>query len=290
VPEWVPGADFKRIAREWRKPIQDTADLTLQYVKDAMAKGVFTPSFVSKCLQDLDPEGDEETEEMIRGVAGTMFTAGSNTTTSALDSFFLAMVLHPNVYQKAREELDRVVGLDRLPDFSDRHSLPYITAIIKECLRWNPVSPLPVAHRLMVDDVYEGYFMPAGSIVLGNCWAMLHNEADFPEPESFNPDRFLKDGKLDPDVRSPESTAFGFGPRVCPGRHLALQSMFITIASVISTFDIGKALDEDGNEITPSGEYTSGLSCYPLPFKCSIKPRSPQALELIKVTYRLYHN
>jgi cytochrome P450 len=115
----------------------------------------------------------------------SFYLAGSNTvsftmsyisrshsvqTVSALDSFYLAMVLHPHVFRKAQEELDRVVGLDRLPDFSDRHSLPYITAIIKECLRWNPVSPLPVAHRLMVDDIYEGYFMPAGSIVLGNCW------------------------------------------------------------------------------------------------------------------------
>lgn len=141
------------------------------------------------------------------------------------------MVLHPEVAKKAQAELDRVVGQNRLPDFSDKAALSYITAIMKECLRWNPVSPLreslfpyllyantkvtfsAVAHRLTEDDVYKGMFMPAGSVVLGNVWAMLHDERHYPEPERFNPERYLKDGKLDSDVRPPEAAAFGFGPR-----------------------------------------------------------------------------
>ena len=96
------------------------------------------------------------------------------------------MVLYPDVAKKAQEELDRVVGCDRLPDFTDKPSLP---SLVKELLRWNPVTPLgesfhdlqitqsdyfstfvAVPHRLMVDDVYDGRFMPAGSLILGNAW------------------------------------------------------------------------------------------------------------------------
>jgi len=65
----------------------------------------------------------------------------------------------------------------------------------------------------MTDDVYEGMFLPAGSIVLGNVWAILHDEEVYKDPETFNPDRFLIDGYLNPDIRSPEVAAFGFGRR-----------------------------------------------------------------------------
>jgi Cytochrome P450 len=94
------------------------------------------------------------------------------------------------------------------------------------------MSPsLAIVHRLMTDDVYEGAFLPAGSLVLGNTWcvnpagtvtsflplfsrrAILQDEHAYKDPETFNPDRFLKDGKLDPNVRSPEVAAFGFGRR-----------------------------------------------------------------------------
>ena len=61
---------------------------------------------------------------------------------SALCSFFLAMLLYPDVQKKAQAELDRVVGNDRLPNFNDRERLPYIDALVKETLRWNPVVPL----------------------------------------------------------------------------------------------------------------------------------------------------
>jgi hypothetical protein len=140
------------------------------------------------------------------------------------------MVLYPEVMRKAQEELDRVVGQDRLPSFSDKPALPYICAVIQEVLRWAPVTPLAVAHSLTADDIYEGKFLPSGSLVLGNAWyatlhgsahfadrhphrAMLNDEKMYPRPEIFNPDRFLKDGKLDPNIRSPETVAFGFGRR-----------------------------------------------------------------------------
>lgn len=87
-----------------------------------------------------------------------------------MQTFFLAMVLHPEVQRKAHEQLDLVVGSDRLPEFSDRPVLPYIDAIVKECSRWMPVMPLGVPHASTAGDEYEGYFIPKGSVVIPNQW------------------------------------------------------------------------------------------------------------------------
>lgn len=80
------------------------------------------------------------------------------------------MILFPEVQQKAHEELDAVVGRDRLPDWSDEENLPYVCALCKEALRWMPVVPLGIAHRVTEDDVYKGMFIPSGAVVIGNAW------------------------------------------------------------------------------------------------------------------------
>jgi Cytochrome P450 len=98
------------------------------------------------------------------------------------------MVLYPEAQRKAQEEIDAVLGTDRLPDFGDEASLPYVSALCTEVQRWHPVAPLGeldvspliweltainypgIPHRLTSDDVYEGHFLPAGSTVIGNAW------------------------------------------------------------------------------------------------------------------------
>jgi len=257
------------------------------YVKDAMAKGVYIPSVTSQALEEcLD---NEEREYLARVVTGTAYLGGAVTTASMMLLFIFAMVLHPDIVRKAQEEIDTVVGQDRLPDFSDKPYLPYICAIIEEVMRCYPITPSAVAHRLMADDVYEGMFLPAGSIVVVNSWAILHDSNVYKDPKTFNPERFLKDGKFDPDVRPPEVATFGYGRRICPGRHLALELLFLNIACILATFDIGKAMDEYGKPITPKEEFTGVLTNVPLPFKCSIKPRSQRAADLITQTYQVHH-
>ena len=88
----------------------------------------------------------------------------------------------------------------------------------------------------------------------------MHDEKTFPEPEEFIPERWLnEDGSLRSEMRDAELAAFGFGRRICPGRHLAAGSIWIGIASVLSTFDLKKPVDEFGKVVEPSGEYISGL-------------------------------
>ena len=91
-------------------------------------------------------------------------------TFSYFSSFLLAMTIHSDAQRRAQTELDAVVRGDRLPNFSDRESLPYVNALIKECLRWHSAVPLGVPHSSMQDEIYAGYHIPAGSILMPNAW------------------------------------------------------------------------------------------------------------------------
>ena len=127
--------------------------------------------------------------------------------------FFLAVILNPKATKKAQEELDRVVDKGELPDFSHEDSLPYIDALVKAVLQWGPPLPTSVLSRAMQDDVYRGYLIPEGATVVQNVWAICRDPNICPDPETFNPDRFLKDGKIDPLVFNPEDRVFGAGRR-----------------------------------------------------------------------------
>lgn len=87
----------------------------------------------------------------------------------------------------------------------------------------------------------------------------MRDEELYPEPELFNPDRFMRDGQLDPDVPNASIAAFGFGRRICPGRYIAYDSMWIAMASILATLHIKSAMDERGKLIVPREEYGQGL-------------------------------
>lgn len=91
-------------------------------------------------------------------------------TVSSIETFFLAMTLFPEVQRKAQEEIDRVLGPGRLPTVADRSRLPYIDAIVKEVLRWHPVAPMGIPHMSVEGDMWEGFYIPKGSLIMPNIW------------------------------------------------------------------------------------------------------------------------
>ncbi|KAJ7917029.1 cytochrome P450 [Mycena leptocephala] len=284
VPPWFPGAGFKRQANTWRSLARGMVDKPFTQAKLNIAMGKAPHSFIASALRTLDDCTDKEYQEQtIKSTAGAMYTAGTDTTVSALGTFILGMLCNPEAQKMAQAEIDSVVQKGHLPDFEDEESLPYVSAVVKEVLRWRSVTPIGVPHFLSVEDEYRGYSLPAGSIVIANVWAILHDEVMYPDPYAFKPERFLLDGKPNPAIRNPDA-AFGFGRRVCPGRHMATSSVWITIASILATFDITKAVGEDGNVIEPNHDYFSALVTMPLPFKCSIRPRSQETVDLIQAT------
>ncbi|KAJ7131168.1 cytochrome P450 [Mycena epipterygia] len=289
VPEFLPGTGFKKEAREWRKIVSVMPEVPYNFVKKSLAEGTANSSIASRVLQEIEETGGgDDPESTLKNILAACYGAslkssGADTTVSALGTFILAMTMYPEVQAKAQAAVDAVVGQGRLPNFDD--SIPYVDAVLREVLRWRPVLPLGIPHAVTEDDIYKGYRIPARSVVVANSWAILHDEATYgPNTENFIPERWLTDdGKINTSMREPNA-AWGFGRRVCPGKDMAQWSIWICATSILSTFNISKALGEKGIPIEPSGEYTSGLLCYPIPHKCDITPRSDAARAMIRTT------
>jgi len=274
LPAWFPGAGFKRTAVLWAKSLTNMVEQPYQLVKQKMAAGTAEPSFTSHLLSDSVITA--EREHNIKWTAASLYSGGADTTVAAIHAFFLAMILYPDVVQKAQAELDAVIGKDRLPKFSDRESLPYINALVLEVMRWHTVTPTGIPHRVTKDDIHEGYMIPKGALIIPNIWYMSHDPQVYADPFRFNPDRFLGP-QAEPD---PRDVSFGFGRRICPGRILADSSIFISCAMALTVFDITK-YSKDGIVVEPVVEQTTGTISHPKPFKFSIRPRSQKAIDLI---------
>ncbi|KAF9552412.1 cytochrome P450 [Agrocybe pediades] len=269
------------------------AEETIRNIGDAalptnfLNSGEAQPSFVSETMGDTvlkfnSEEAPTPEQKAIMDAAATALAGASDTTLASIKSFFAAMLCFPDAQRKGQEELDRVLQ-GRLPTFEDEASLPYINAIVKEVIRWATVTPVAVPHTSDEDDIYKGYFIPKGSIILPNIWALLRDENRYgPDTSAFIPERFLKDGELNPEIVDPATIAFGYGRRECPGKHIALSYLFMSVATVLATFKISEELEENGVPIPPKIEWHSGVISEPAPFKCTITPRSKEAVKLIR--------
>ncbi|KAI0069255.1 cytochrome P450 [Artomyces pyxidatus] len=277
LPSWLPGMQWKRSVADYAEKSQTLANVPFTFAKQHLISGFAKPSFVTLSL----PSGIGDEEANLKWAAASIHVGGSSTPVSAITSFFLAMALYPDVQKQAQAELDAIVGSSRLPSYSDREKLPYVDALVKEVLRWNPIVPTGVPHLLMQDDIHDGYLIPKGTIVIANIWNFLHDETTFKNPMEFDPSRFIATKDHTPE-RDPHTIAFGFGRRTCPAMNLADASVFISCAMTLAAFNISKTV-ENGIVVEPVHESYSGTISFPKPFKCSIRPRSEDAVALINL-------
>ncbi|TFK98708.1 cytochrome P450 [Pterulicium gracile] len=285
VPEWVPGAAFKRRAREWSKKLYDQSLEPHDFVKKQIVQGIAPPSFTAQLLQPSDgSKVDAERDDIILWTAGALYAAGADTVVSAVKSFFFCMMMNPELQLRAQKEVDAFIATEhRLPNLQDRERgiLSFITCMIQETLRWHPASPMGIFHATAKDDVYQGYFIPAKTTVIGNIWAMMHDEEVHPDPDTFDPDRFtgVNGRRIEDD---PRDLVFGFGRRVCPGQHLAESSMWMQLVLTLACLDIKKAVDENGNMIEPELGFTTAIVSHVAAFPYQIVPREGEALKLMR--------
>ncbi|KAL0571877.1 hypothetical protein V5O48_010080 [Marasmius crinis-equi] len=224
LPLWLPIFRFQRAAAKSQKLVDRLLEVPYEYVRSNMRNGSGKPSLMAKFLGQNDADGrDKDQEYVIKGVCATGYGA-----------------MHPDVRIKAQNELDTAFGRGRVPDYKERLTLPYIEAIIREVFRWVPPVPLSVPRAAFFDDIVNGCYIPKGK-------AMSRDEADYPNPESFIPERFLNEyGQCNDDD---SMFVFGAGRRICPGRHFASATIWMAIVSVLVEFNIGKPKTMDGKEI-----------------------------------------
>ncbi|KAG6809055.1 hypothetical protein H0H92_001766 [Tricholoma furcatifolium] len=282
-PSWFPGTYYATYARKASRYFDQLMEYPFEQVKKQMASGTVRPSYLAHQLEALRSEGEVDNTSRIKQIqlsAAAAYIAGAETTSSTLSFFLLAMVLYPECQLKAQEELDRVVGTDRLPEFADRENLPYLECVLQETARWNIAAPTGVPRKALEDDVYKGMLIPKGAMIITNFRAMTFDESIYKDAATFDPSRFLPPplGRGEP----PNSTFFGFGRRKCPGRYLAEDSLWIAIATILASVSIERAVGDDGKEIIPDAIPTSsGITSHAKPFPYRIKPRTKTVMGLL---------
>ncbi|KAI0684085.1 cytochrome P450 [Cytidiella melzeri] len=283
IPSWFPGAKFKREAKWMNQLVQDMAEVPFVLTKEAISNHAdLPPNLISDCLEGktLDPEN----EFYVKWAAASLYSGGADTTVSAIHTFVLAMVLYPEHQKRAQAEIDLVVGDERLPSFEDRPNLPFIESIVKEIFRWKPLAPTTLPHRMMQDDVHDGYFIPKGTSVFGNIWAILRDPEAYPNGDEFDPSRYVTETGELTDVPNPYDVCFGYGRRICPGMHFADSSVFIWVAMILQVYEFSKVVENGVVIEPPVDDYTTGAVMHPKPFKYAMKPRSAKAQALILST------
>ncbi|KAF2251620.1 cytochrome P450 [Trematosphaeria pertusa] len=284
-------AEIKAHGREEAAANMALVDVVRSDIARAKTRGDDIPDSLCKLLLELrEKEHIPLSERDFSFIPASLFGAGSDTTASTLCTAFLALTTHPETLHAAHEELDAIIGNSRTPTFDDESRLPYLRALVKEVLRWRPVAVLGgTPHASTEDDYYEGYYIPAGTTILGNSWAINLNEEYYPNPHHFNPARFL-DTVLAEKAKSPtpESgkphpaksghSSFGWGRRICPGADLAANSLFIALSKLLWAFDI---LPLKGVRYDIFA-YTEGFNIRPRKFECEIRVRSEAHREVLE--------
>ncbi|ORY13768.1 cytochrome P450 [Clohesyomyces aquaticus] len=239
------------------------------------------PTF-GKTLLKAQPEFNLSDKE-VSTLASNLIGGGVDTTSSTMLSFILAMAYFPDVQKKLQAELDEVLGDNRSQTWDDvDHNLPYLIATVKEILRWRSVTVLAgIPHANTVDYEYKGYFIPAGTNITGNLWAIHRNPRDFPDPDVVRPERFLN-GLENAYPNQRGSNPFGYGRRQCSGQPLAEQGLYYSLGRIAWAFNIEPGLDENGNEVKLDiFAFTNTENMRPEPFKVRLSPRTPKIKEMI---------
>ncbi|KAH9040505.1 cytochrome P450 [Lactarius pseudohatsudake] len=254
-------------------------------VLSALSEGSERPSICASLLKGSDH--NQLSHQEMAWLAGALFVAGAETTSTTMSWWTLAMIAHPEVQKRAHIELDTVVGRSRTPAFSDAPNLPYIQAIVKEILRWRPALPLSLPHSTTEDDWYNGMFIPKGTICLPNLFQFNRDPSYGDDAANFRPERFLDaHGEILPgpaETREDGHGTYGIGKRACVGKHIANESLFIYIATALWALTLERVRDEDGNEVPLDVDafVDTGITIRPGPYECKITPRFGEVVSIL---------
>ncbi|CAI0386893.1 unnamed protein product, partial [Linum tenue] len=241
---------------DWvRKLVAETAELTGKFnLSDYVwfCKRLDLQGF-GKRLEDLRERKEDQdseiklTRENIKAFIWDIFAAGTESSAITTEWAMAELINHPEILNRARKEIDSVVGKSRLVQESDIPNLPYLQAIVKETMRLHPAAPL-IMRESSRDCEIQGYKIPARTRLFVNVWAIGRDPNHWDEPLEFEPERFM-DGKMDARGQHFEFLPFGSGRRVCPGTTLALHMVHANLAAMIQCFEwkVHGSTKSDGN-------------------------------------------
>lgn len=233
-PLSLPTAKSRRV----RAATKALDALVLRMINERRGVGLGRPDLLSKLLAARDEDdGATMTDQEVRDEVMTLFFAGHETTAIAMTWAFYLLSRHPEIYQRHKDEVDALGG--RPITFSDLVRLPYTLRVFKETLRLYPPAFI-LDRQTIVDEEIGGYALPKDTILFFSPYAIQRRADLFPDPETFDPDRFTKEAEADRQQRG-QSLAyvpFGAGPRVCIGIHFALVEAQLVLAELTQRFTL----------------------------------------------------
>ncbi|XP_066294394.1 cytochrome P450 2U1-like [Branchiostoma lanceolatum] len=227
----------------------------------------FIDAFLLESKKRQTDENSTFTEQQLATVVRQLFLAGTHTTAVTLRWALLYMILHPDIQEKVQQEIDTVLGPNQDPSMVHRSQMPYTEATLTEVNRLGTVAPFAVPHCTSSDTTFRGYSIPKDTFVEVNLWSVSHDPELWPEPNKFDPTRFLDDnGKY---VKRNEIIAFSTGRRICLGEQLARMEIFLIFTSLLQrfTFKLPEGAPKPSEEGVIRGVHS------PAPFKLIAEPR-----------------
>ncbi|XP_014222433.1 probable cytochrome P450 303a1 [Trichogramma pretiosum] len=220
-----------------------------------------------KALESDENLDETFSEAQLLAICVDLFIAGSETSSKALGFGFLFLVLYPEVQRKAQEEIDAVIGRDRLPSLNDRPNMTYLNAVVMESLRMFMGRTMNVPHRATRDTQLMGYTIPKDSMIVVNFNRILMNDF-WGDPEVFRPERFIDEtGKI---VTPEQFAPFGIGRHRCMGETLAKGNLFVITAALLQNFTFSPV----PGETPPRNAYTDGVTACPVPYRVLMTKRA----------------
>jgi cytochrome P450 len=161
--------------------------------------------------------------------------AGADTFANTMEWAFVELLRHPEVMKKVQDELDDVVGHQRIVDEKDVPQLKYLQAIVKETFRLHPPVPTLIPHENLKSCEVGGYHVSAKSMILVNLWAIHRDPCAYERPLDFNPERFVGSA-IDVKGNDFQLLPFGSGRRICPALSLGLIMVQTYLAKLLHSF------------------------------------------------------
>ncbi|XP_065257747.1 cytochrome P450 1B1 [Emys orbicularis] len=219
--------------------------------------------------------------EHVPATVTDIFGASQDTLSTALQWLIIFLIRYPKVQVKMQEEVDRIVGRDRLPCAEDQPHLPYVMAFLYESMRFSSFVPVTIPHATTVDTSIMGYFIPKDTVIFINQWSVNHDPEKWSNPEDFEPTRFLdENGFINKDLTS-NVMIFSLGKRRCIGEELSKMQLFLFTSILVHQCNFIANPNEDSKM-----EFTYGLTIKPKPFTVNVTLRETMYL-LDKAVQRL---